>query len=116
MESLWEKKATRKDVIRSLGDVYKEVKGGISYPFHGNYGIESAHFFESDILVEQFIFLDEKSLVELKSHATCSWIEKSDSVSLGHTVYTVKSGECLDRQVSYKFLPGNNYYEVRWRK
>jgi hypothetical protein len=105
MESLWEKKATKKDVIRSLGDGYKEVKGGITYPFHGDYGIESAHFFESDILVEQFIFLDEKSLEELRSQATCSWIEKIDSVTLGHTVCTVKIGECLDRQVSYKFLP-----------
>ena len=116
MGSLWEKNATKAEVIGSFGNKYKEVQDGIIYSIHGLESIQSGHFFESDILVEQYIFLDEKSLEELKAQIPCAWSENNKQKAMGHTVYSVQSGECSKHQLSYKFLPGNNFYEVRWKK
>jgi hypothetical protein len=116
MGFLWQKNATKAEVIGSFGNNYKEVQDGIIYSIPGLESIQSGHFFEADKLVEQYIFLDEKSLEELKSQTPCNWSENNKLVAMGHTVYKVQRGECSRQGLTYKFLPGNNYYEIRWMK
>ena len=116
MNDLWKNNAKKDEVIRALGNNFKEIHGGIAYSFDEFKSFQSGHFFESDRLVEQFILIDEQSLEELKLYISCSWTEEQDLRPVGHTVYTIKSGKCSLYQISYMFLPGSNRYEVRWKK
>ena len=117
MDSLWKKNATKEEVIKSFGIEYKEAHGGIIYTNPEYKNIESGHFFDkTKKLVEQFIFLDEASLLDFKKMVPCSWSENEKKESSGHTVYTVKRGKCAEKNISYEFRPGFNRYEVRWKR
>jgi hypothetical protein len=117
MDSLWKKKSSTIEVIESLGNQYKEVHEGIIYEFSGSNSIESGHFFSKEQkLVEQFIFLDEAAFLDFKKVTPCLWRESEKMESVGHTVYSVKRGRCVNKNISYEFKPGNNRYEVRWKK
>lgn len=117
MDSLWKKDATKEEVIQLLGSEYNEAHGGVIYTFPDSKSIESGHFFDkSQALVEQFIFLDEKSLADLKIVTSCSWNESEKNESVGHTVYSVRRGKCTEKNISYEFKPGSNHYEVRWKR
>ena len=117
MDYLWMKNSSRGQVIESLGSEYKEEHGGIIYEFSSSESIESGHFFnKAQKLVEQFIFLDEASFLDFKKVIPCSWNDSEEMKSVGHTVYSIKKGSCDKKNISYEFKPGDNRYEVRWKK
>ncbi|MGE3610735.1 MAG: hypothetical protein AB7I27_14175 [Bacteriovoracaceae bacterium] len=117
MDSLWTKNSSRGEVIDSLGNEYKEAHDGIIYELPSSKSVESGHFFsEAQKLVEQFIFLDEAAFLDFKKVVPCSWSESEKMESVGHTVYSIKRGRCVEKNLSYEFRPGNNRYEVRWKR
>jgi hypothetical protein len=117
MDTLWAKNSSRDEVLEFLGGQYKAVPEGIIYERPNTKSVESGHFFsEAQKLVEQFIILDEASFMDFKKLIPCSWDESEKMESLGHTVYSVKRGACAEKNITYEFQPGNNRYEVRWKK
>jgi hypothetical protein len=117
MDSLWTNNSSRGEVIKSLGSEYKEAQGGIIYTFASSKSVESGHFFnEEQKLIEQFVFLDQAAFLDFKKVVPCLWNESEKMESVGHTVYSVKRGTCVKGNISYEFMPGNNRYEVRWKK
>src|SRR5688500_2792166 len=79
MNSLWSENASKAEVMKTLGRKFDEVKGGIFYKFQDDQIVESGHFFDnSQKLVEQFIFVDQVSLKDLKQNISCEWKEKEE--------------------------------------
>jgi hypothetical protein len=117
MDVLWKENALKEKVIESLGRQYKDANEGIIYERPSSNSIESGHFFnKTQKLTEQFIFLDEASFLDFKKVIPCSWNESEEMKAVGHTVYTVKKGSCVIKNISYEFKPGNTNYEIRWKK
>lgn len=117
MNSLWSENASKTEVIKTFGKEFDEVKDGIIYKIQNSQFIESGHFFDnSQKLVEQFILVDQASLKDLKQHISCEWKEREEKKSVGHTVQTIESGVCGDKNITYEYRPDIRFYEVRWKK
>lgn len=118
MDQLWNKKATKAEVIAVFGVPSEEGNQGIAYrPSQFRNSIVSAHFFDkNNTLEEQFILMHDDELQKLKEHLKCSWKIQEKVLSTPHTVRTVESGKCDSRNISYDFLPTSVLYEVRWKR
>lgn len=116
MNSLWKSKATKQEIIKKLGNEYNDLGYALVYPTKWESSVKSVHWFKDDVLNEQIIHLDEKSLEQMKLDIPCPWEESEKKEGHGHTVYLVKRGKCVQNNIEYNYKPGNAYYEVRWKK
>ncbi len=114
IDQLWHEKATKDQVIKNLGSDFEEKHKGIIYRFPWK-SIESGHFFDSSgKLTVQFLFVPKEKFREFKKNISCSWIEKSESKDIGHTIVTIESGKCASENISYEYRPSMLLYEFRW--
>lgn len=114
---LWEKQSTKSEVIKSLGTGFTEVDSGIVYKYPNSDRPEIGLFFDaSNKLVEQFAFLDERSLQDFKSSINCKWKEVEEVKSVAHYQRTIKKGSCSALSITYETYLGLNAYEVRWKR
>ena len=114
---LWEKQSTKSEVIKSLGAEFTEVDSEIVYKYPNSDRPEIGLFFDaSNKLVEQFAFLDERSLQDFKSSINCKWKEVEEVKSVAHYQRTIKKGSCSALSITYETYLGLNAYEVRWKR
>jgi len=114
INKLWHERATKEQVIKELGPTFEEKHSGIIYWFTWK-SIESGHFFDaSGRLKIQFLFVPKERFDELKKTISCSWNEKSEMKSIGHTVHSIESGKCSSENISYSYRPSMLLYEFRW--
>ncbi|MFP5387179.1 MAG: hypothetical protein ACLGHN_13970 [Bacteriovoracia bacterium] len=117
MNALWSENASKAEVIKTLGKEFDEIKDGIIYKIQNGQLVESGHFFDnSQKLVEQFILVDQNSLKDLKQNISCEWKEREEKKGVGHTVQTIESGVCRDKNITYEYRPDIRLYEVRWKE
>ena len=118
MDQLWEKKAKKTDVIKVFGLPSEEVEQDIVYrPKQFPASIVSAHFFDSNgIIEEQFFLVHAEELQKIKMHLKCEWKIQEKMISTSHTVRTIENGTCASKNISYDFLPTSGIYEFRWKR
>ena len=117
MNTLWSRNVLKSELTKNFGDDYKEIEDGIIYNIGNSQLVESGHFFNSSQqLVEQFIIVNDLSLIDLKQSVLCDWVEREDKKSIGHTIHTFESGTCVEKNISYEYRPDLRLYEVRWKK
>lgn len=117
MNNLWQNKANKSEVISALGANYQVVSNGITYSFPTFNYPKSGHFFsQTNQLVIQFIFLEEKEFESFKAKIKCPWdiVKKKDSS--GHAIKTIVYGTCKNLNITYKYPSNLNTYEIRWEK
>lgn len=117
MNDLWQNKANKSEVISALGANYQTVSNGITYSFLTFNYPKSGHFFsQTDQLIIQFIFLEEKEFETFKTKVKCPWevVRKKDSS--GHAIKTIEYGTCKSLNITYKYPSNLNTYEIRWEK
>jgi hypothetical protein len=116
MDSLWKNTSTKEDIIKKLGNEYKDLGYAVVYPSKWKGSISSVHWLKDNVLSEQIIYLDEKSFEQMKLDISCNWEENETLEGHGHTVYSIKHGKCIENNIDYNYKPGSAHYEVRWKK
>lgn len=117
LKELWEKSSKRAEAIKELGGGFSQVDSGIVYTYPNSKRPEIGLFFDSsDRLIEQFVFIDEKSLVQFKASIHCKWNETEEERAIAHYYRTIKKGSCPKLNIYYEAFPDINAYEVRWKK
>lgn len=117
LNELWEKQSTKSEVIKTLGDGFVEVDSGIVYRYPNSKRPEIGLFFDSfDRLDEQFVFMDEQSLIQFKSAINCKWKETEEKKDIAHYQRIIKKGICSNKSIHYETYFDLNAYEVRWKR
>ena len=117
LNDLWEKRSTRNDVIKALGDDYVKTDSGVLYLYPNSKRPEIGLFFDSsNRLTEQFVFIPEQALQQLKSAINCKWQETAEEKDIAHYRRIIKRGTCTSLSISYETYLDLNAYEVRWKR
>ena len=117
MNNLWQKETTIEDIKKNFGNNFKDVEGGIIYTFPNSKFPEMGFFLNaSKKLREQFIFIDEISLVHFKEAIKCEWKETEEKKTTAYYTRTIKKGFCKNLSIIYETYPSLNALEVRWKK
>ncbi len=117
LNDLWEKRSTRSEVTKVLGNDYVETDSGIMYRYPNSKRPEIGLFFDSsDRLIEQFVFMPEQALQQFKSAIDCKWQEAAEKKDIAHYQRIIKKGICPALSISYETYLDLNAYEVRWKR
>lgn len=117
LNELWEKRSTKSEVIKMLGNDYVKTDSGILYRYPNSQRPEIGLFFDSsDRLIEQFVFLDEQALQQFKSDIDCKWQEIEEKKDIAHYQRIIKKGTCPTLSIGYETYLDLNAYELRWNR
>jgi hypothetical protein len=117
LNELWEKQSTRSEVVKILGNGFKEVDSGIVYTYPNSNRPRIGLFFDSsNKLREQFVFLQEAALQEFKKAMKCKWKETEEVRDIVHYQRTIKKGSCSELNINYETYLDLNAYELRWKR
>ena len=117
LNELWQKHSAMSEVVQILGKGYVKVDSGLVYRYPNSKRPEIGLFFDSSgKLTEQFVFMDEKALIQFKSSIDCRWKETEEKKDIAHYQRTIKKGSCPSLSISYETYLDLNAYEVRWKR
>jgi hypothetical protein len=117
MNDLWKMNGGIEDVKKVFGNKSRPVESGIMYTYPNSNFPEMAFFFDSsNKLREQFVFLQEAALQELKKEINCKWKETVETRDIAHYQRTIKKGSCPELNITYETYLDLNAFELRWKR